>query len=130
MQTDAPDLLEAFASYYTEYADRGKGRFDFSYCDVIADKLGWLFELGAVGTKAKTIISLLILGASHNRWSVENKFMQIAGPSLDNSVAERIVTEIKVGGLSLSEYVSHVEKSIGTSRNDLHPALIAVWAIA
>ena len=56
--------------------------------------------------------------------------MQIAGPSLDNSVAERIVTEIKVGGLSLSEYVSHVEKSIGTSRNDLHPALIAVWAIA
>ena len=130
LQTDAPDLLEAFASYYTEYADRGKGRFDFSYCDVIADKLGWLFELGAVGTKAKTIISLLILGASHNRWSVENKFMQIAGPSLDNSVAERIVTEIKVGGLSLSEYVSHVEKSIGTSRNDLHPALIAVWAIA
>lgn len=128
LQTDAPDLLEAFASYYTEYADRGKGGFDFSYCDVIADKLGWLFELGDIGTKAKTIISLLILGASHNRWSVENKFMQLAGPTLDNSVAERIVTEVNVRGLLLTKYINHVETSIGTNRANLHPTIRALWA--
>lgn len=130
LQADAPDLLEAFASYYTEYADRGKGRFDFSYCDVISDKLGWLFELSAVGTKARAIISLLILGASHNRWAVENKFMQLAGPTLEDSVAERIVTETNVRGLELYEYVSHVEISIGTSRSKLHPVLQMLWASA
>ncbi|MBC7648788.1 MAG: hypothetical protein H7197_06715 [Vitreoscilla sp.] len=130
LQADAPDLLEAFGSYYTEYADRGIGAFDFSYCDVIADKLGWLFELGAVGTKAKAIISLLILGASHNRWAVENKFMSLAGPTLDDSVAERISTEINVRGLALSSQISHIERSIGTSRAKLHPVLQALWASA
>jgi eukaryotic-like serine/threonine-protein kinase len=127
LQADAPDLLEAFGSYYTEYADRGKGRFDFSYCDVIADKLEWLFELGAVGTKARAIISLLILGASHNRWVVENKFMHLAGLTLEDAVAERIATEINVRGLTLCEHVSHVEKSINTSRSKLHPVLQALW---
>lgn len=130
LQADAPDLLEAFGSYYTEYADRGIGGFDFSYCDVIADKLGWLFELGAVSTKAKAIISLLILGASHNRWAVENKFMSLAGPTLDDSVAERISTEINVRGLALSSHISHIERSIGTSRTKLHPLLQALWASA
>lgn len=128
LQEDAPDLLEAFGSYYTEYADRGVGGFDFSYCDVIADKLGWLFELGAVGTKARAVISLLVLGASHNRWSVENKFMQLAGPTLDDAVAERIATESNVRALELYEQVRHVEKSIGTSRTKLHPVLQVLWA--
>lgn len=130
LQADAPDLLEAFASYYTEYADRGRGRFDFSYCDVIADKLIWLFELGAIASKARSVISLLILGASHNRWAVEAKFMRLAGPSLDHAVAERICVETKVRSLALSGYISHVEGSIKTSRALLHPLLQTLWPAA
>ena len=56
LQNEAPDLLAAFSSYYLDYVDKGEGSFDFDYCDVIADKLNWLFELGERATKAKVIL--------------------------------------------------------------------------
>ena len=83
LQNEAPDLLAAFSSYYLDYVDKGEGSFDFDYCDVIADKLNWLFELGERSTKAKVILSLLVLGASHNRWKVEHMFMRLAGANLE-----------------------------------------------
>lgn len=127
LHDEAPDLLAAFSIHYVDYVDRGEGGFDFDYCDVIADKLGWLFELGDPASKAKVIISLLILGASHNRWKVENMFMRLAGPTLDSAVAERICTEVEVSGLAFERHLAHVERSIGTNRSNLHSILHRIW---
>ena len=127
LQNEAPDLLAAFSSYYLDYVDKGEGSFDFDYCDVIADKLNWLFELGERATKAKVILSLLVLGASHNRWKVEHMFMRLAGANLESPVADRICTEVEVSGFAFEKHIAHVERSIGVSRKNLHPLLHRIW---
>lgn len=128
LHAEAPDLLAAFSSYYLDYVDRGEGSFDFDYCDVIADKLSWLFELGERATKAKVILTLLVLGTSHNRWKVEHMFMRLAGVHLDGPVADRICTEVEVSGFAFEKHLAHVERSIGANRNNLHPILHRIWA--
>lgn len=127
LRDEAPDLLAAFSSYYLDYVDSGGGSFDFDYCDVIADKLNWLFELGERATKAKVILSLLVLGTSHNRWKVEHMFMRLAGATLDGPVADRICTEIEVSGFAFEKHLAHVEYSIGAKRINLHPILHRIW---
>lgn len=127
LRDEAPDLLAAFSSYYLDYVDRGEGGFDFDYCDVIADKLSWLFDLGERATKAKVILSLLVLGTSHNRWKVEHMFMRLAGAALDGPVADRICTEVEVSGFAFEKHLAHVERSIGANRINLHPILHRIW---
>lgn len=125
---DSPDLLMAFASFYIDYVKHGRGGFDFDYCDVIADKLTWLYELGDVAVKANVLIAMLGLGVSHNRWFVERRFVQLAGHTLDPATAERLVTEVEIGGLDLLPSISHLERSIGVTRTQLHPLLHVLWA--
>lgn len=127
LHDEAPDLLAAFSSYYMDYVDRGESKFDFDYCDVIADKLSWLYELGDIASKARVLITMLVLGASHNRWSVERKFMHLAGTGLDTAVADRVRTEVDVKGFNFEKYLAHVELSIGVDRNQLHVNLKPIW---
>ena len=127
LSIEAPDLLVAFSSYYLDYVDAGESGFDFDYCDVIADKLNWLFELGERATKARVILSLLVLGASHNRWKVEHMFMRLASASLDEPVADRISTEVEVRNFAFERYIAHIERSIKVNRSQLHPALHKIW---
>ena len=127
LATEAPDLLMAFAGYYTDYVDEGQGKFDFDYCDVIADKLTWLFELGDIAVKARILLTMLRLGTSHNRWFVERRFMQLAGTTLDAAVAERMILDVEIAGVDLNANIDHLERSIGVSRTQLSPALHRLW---
>lgn len=130
LQATAPDLLMAFSGYYIEYVEYGRGNFDFNYCDVIADKLTWLFNLGDVAIRAKTLLALLALGVSHNRWFVERRFQNLADATLDAATAERVVTEVLVQSKNVEGEIAHLERSIGVSRNQLHPLLHRLWAPA
>lgn len=127
LATEAPDLLMAFAGYYTDYVDEGQGKFDFDYCDVIADKLTWLFELGDIAVKARILLTMLRLGTSHNRWFVERRFMQLAGATLDAAVAERMILDVEIAGVDLNANIEYLERSIGVSRTQLSPALHRLW---
>ncbi|WP_201213124.1 serine/threonine-protein kinase [Rhodocyclus purpureus] len=130
LSEEAPDLLAAFAGYYIEYVDQGRGTFDFGYCDVIADKLTWLFELGDIAVRAKSLLAMLGLGTSHNRWFVERRFAQLAGPELDVATAARMITEVTVRGLNVARDIDRLEWSISISRTSLSPALQRLWTPA
>lgn len=128
LATGAPDLLTAFADYYLGYVEQGRGGFDFGYCDVIADKLTWLFELGDVGVRARVLLALLGLGVSHNRWFVERRFVLLAGPNLDAATAARVVMDAEVRGLNVVADIERLEWSISVGRAVLSPILHRLWA--
>lgn len=123
LASDAPDLLAAFAGYYTDYVEQRRGRLDFAYCDVVADKLTWLFELGDVAVRARVLFVMLGLGVSHNRWFVERRFVSLAGPSLDLATTERFLLDVDVKGINILYDIEHLERSIGVNRTQLSPAL-------
>lgn len=127
LRVNAPDLLSAFGGYYIDYVNCGRGRFNFDYCDVIADKLTWLFELGDIGVRANSLLAMLGLGTSHNRWFVERRFVQLAGATLDSPTAERMVLEVEVRGLRVVPDLEHLEWSISVSRSQLSPVLGKLW---
>lgn len=130
LSVEAPDLLVAFAGYYIEYVEHGRGTFDFGYCDVIADKLTWLFELGDIAVRAKSLLAMLGLGTSHNRWFVERRFAQLAGQELDAATAGRMITEVTVRGLDVIRDIDRLEWSISISRTSLSPVLQPLWTPA
>jgi eukaryotic-like serine/threonine-protein kinase len=123
LAASAPDLLAALGNEYCEFVIRSEGNFDFDYCDVLSDKLHALFQVGETGVKAHALIAILILGASHNRWVVERRFMHLADQTLNDSVAKRIVADVSIDEINFGWYVKRVEASIGASRDSLHPLL-------
>lgn len=127
LKQEAPDLLAAFSGYYIDHVNRYRGRFDFDYCDVIADKLTWLFELGDVAGRAAALLALLGLGVSHNRWFVERRFVSLAGHDLDEATAGRLIADVAVHGINVLNDIEHLEFSIGVSRAILNPKLHALW---
>jgi hypothetical protein len=90
---------------------------------VIATRADVFYKRGELDLKAVIALAILELGTSHNRWFVERKFLQMAGPSISDELAERIATEIDVQKYNFSSAVNHLEHSITISRDDLHPVL-------
>ena len=127
LANNAPDLLSAYGGYFCDYLDDSEGELDFDYCDVAADKLGWLFHLGDVSIQARCLISLMIMGAAHNRWYVEHKFVKLAGPNLDEAIADRFIADIDVRDINFERYISHIERSINAKKESLNPALHVLW---
>lgn len=127
LASNAPDLLSAYGGYFCDYLDDSEGELDFDYCDVAADKLGWLFQLGDVALQARSLISLMTMGVSHNRWYVEHKFLKLAGPSLDEAIANRFIADIDVREINFQRYISRIERSISAKKESLSPALHVLW---
>lgn len=125
LRDNAPDLLSAFSLDFCEYIHHQRGRVDFSYCDVLSDKLSSLFESGDTAIKASTLLALLVLGTSHNRWVVERKFMEFAGAQLSDDVASKFLTDVETHQINLPDHIDHVERSISISRTNLHPMIQA-----
>lgn len=99
------------------------GRFPFEYCDVVGLKLKDIFLAGDTELQALSLVALLILGTSHNRWYVEQIFASLSGSDLDDAVARRFVTEFEVRELDLQKNIEHWELSIRASRESLHSAI-------
>lgn len=121
LATSSPDLLNALGMQFSEYVRENQHNFD--YCDVLADKLDKFFSIGAVALKSHVLLSLLVMGTSHNRWFVERKFMRLAGEMLEDNVAQRFMLDIDADEVDLDRQLSHLEASISVSRDMLHPRL-------
>jgi serine/threonine protein kinase len=115
------DLLNALGMQFSEYVREIAHNFD--YCDVLADKMEKLFSIGSIALKAHVLLSLLVMGTSHNRWFVERKFFGLAGDALDDKVAQRFMVDVEADGLDLEPLLSHLEWSISVNRNLLHPRI-------
>lgn len=119
----APDIFHALGEIYSEFAQ--SRAFDFDYCDIIADKAQLFFDRGELSLKARIALAMLKLGVSHNRWYVERQFMRMTGENIDQLLAERIKIELQVQDVPFRQRIEHVERSIGVSRENLHPVLRA-----
>lgn len=117
-------LLNALATEFSRYVRNSSHNFD--YCDILADKLETIFEVGSAGIRANVLVSLLIMGVDHNRWVVERKFARLAGPELDISTAERIVMDMHADSIPLNYYIERMESSITVNRSSLHPLLAGI----
>lgn len=124
LATQDPQLFSSLGIDYARYAQNNS--FGFDYCDVIASKAQIFYDLGKLDLKAAITIAMLELGASHNRWFVEHKFIKMAGKDISDDLANRIKAEIEVQHYDFEHRVRHVEGSIAASRNDLHSILRAM----
>jgi hypothetical protein len=97
--------------------------FDFVFCDVLGARLATVFELGGTREKAEAALGALVLGESHNRWSVMRLFFRLAGKGLDDDVAERLAIEFMSLGQRAEHLVQRCEYTIHVSRTALHPRL-------
>lgn len=117
----SPDLFNALGMQFSEYVR--STAHDFDYCDVLASKLELFFKLGLIALKAHILISLLKMGVSHNRWFVEQKFLQLAGPSLDCRIAKKVLLDVDADSFNLEYYLELWEISINSNRSQLHPLI-------
>jgi len=100
-----------------------EGTFDFSFCDVLGARLATVFELGGTRERAEAVLGALILGETHNRWSVMRLFFRLCGRSLDDDTAERLAIELMALGPHADYLVRRSEDTITVSRSTLHPRL-------
>lgn len=98
--------------------------FNFEECDGIANRLQAFLKSPDVSCQAEAVLALLLMGTTHNRWYVERKFLSLCGPDMPLPVAKRIAMEIRVMRGRACIAVSHLERSIGVSRNSLHPIVL------
>jgi serine/threonine protein kinase len=122
LSDEAPDLFASLGKDYAKYVQ--DGTFNFDYCDVIATRAKVFYERGELDLKALIALALLELGTSHNRWFVERMFLQMAGASISEELAERIATEADVQEIDFVHKINHVEHSISAKLDELHPVLL------
>lgn len=119
-----PDLLSSLGNMFAQHCR--KRSFNFDYCDVLAGKAEQFYALGDIGLKANIAVAMLILGLDHNRWLVERKFLQMAGPGTAQSIIERMIVEMSVLQLDFQYQFERMQNSITVSKTALHPALQAL----
>jgi serine/threonine protein kinase len=69
--------------------------FDFTYCDILIQRLESMFSLGDVEDKATIALAAASLGSSHNRWYVMGQVVRMCGPELDDNLAARVCVDIR-----------------------------------
>ena len=119
-----PDLMTSLGRMFSDHC-RTRA-FNFDYCDVLASKAQLFYDLGDTGLKAVIALGLLIMGLDHNRWYVERKFLQMAGPGANADVVQRMIVEMNVLKIDFPYQFSRMHMSIGSNRSELHPILQAL----
>ncbi len=123
LKEDTPELFIALGYYFSSYINGNS--FDFDYCDILASKAESFYKDGDLALKASIVLSLLELGVSHNRWSVERKFLRLAGSDISDNLANRIIAEIEVEDINFKSKIQHLKSSISSTISNLHPILLA-----
>lgn len=115
--TQFPERAIDFANLYSIWARTTAHGFE--RCDVIAGHLEKLYEsIDDLGAKSNILLSFLIMGAQHNRWYVEEKFMKHAS-SMSHSLCRRFIMEARVEGSAMQTSFAHLEYSISANRTRL-----------
>ncbi len=98
--------------------------FSFELCDGLADRAMRFYQLGTDSIKAKMTIATLELGASHNRWYVENIFAKMAEPTISLTTAQRILNEANIQEYAFYDTAVKALKTIHKSESAIHPLLL------
>lgn len=125
--TIAPAVFTRIAVSFCRWVRRRKS-FDFSYCDLLGARLIKIFDLGGTREKAEAAMAALILGCSHNRWSVMKQFMRMASPGIDQDLADRLAIELLALGTTANDHMKQMEFAIRAQRSSLHPKIVDALA--
>lgn len=101
-----------------------RSAFDFDFCDVLAGRAEAFFKHGDFDLQTEIAMGMLILGASHNRWYVERKFMALCNEEIPEGLAKRLAVELRARGNGVCKDFDHLEASIGADRHALHPLIV------
>jgi hypothetical protein len=99
------------------------GNFDFAYCDVLGSRLNRIYSLGDVRERAEATMAVFFLGHNHNRWSVMRQFVQMASPSIDEDLADRLTGEMYTLGWDAFWKFDSIANAIGLGPKSLHPKI-------
>lgn len=117
----APSTANRMAVNYSSWIQESS--FNFDYCDGLANRLEIFFSHCDFEAKSSCLMALLEMGVSHNRWYVEQKFISLCGHAMDVNLAARLAVEFRIAGAVICRRIDHLERSISTSRQYLHPTL-------
>jgi serine/threonine protein kinase len=101
-----------------------ESEFDFAFCDVLAQRLVLIFNLGDMETKAEAALASAELARSHNRWYVMERVLHMCGPSLDDTVAERVCIDIKA--FAMENSFRRCADGVSRNYSAYHPLIRAV----
>lgn len=113
----ATRLGEAYAKWASDYS------FPFEQCDGVCNRLSEFLNLESLNCKSEILISMLLMGTSHNRWYVERKFVSECGASMHTDLARRLALELSILERKMCGAIGHLERSIGVTYRDLHPVI-------
>lgn len=113
-------LGNRFGRFYSEWFR--SETFIFSDCDGFANRIECIFHLGNIESKAESLMALLYMGTSHNRWYVERKFMSLIS-GIDEPLARRLAIEFRADGEKVCRAIGHLEQSINVKKSQLHQIL-------
>ena len=110
-------LTSDYCEWITESA------FNFAFCDVLAQRLMVAFDLGDMETKAEAALASAEMARSHNRWYVMERVLHMCGPSLDDTVAERICIDIRA--FEAAHNFRRCADGVGRNYSAYHPRIRA-----
>jgi serine/threonine protein kinase len=120
LHTLNPDLWDELTLEYCDWVSNQS--FVFDYCDVIAINFKKIYDLGDNNIKANTVIVLVKLGISHNRWFVMKKVVFMCSKNITNELAYRISIEMKINNLK-SDFINTV-KQINLKIDSYHDIIV------
>lgn len=108
-------VAQAIIEKYCDWAQ--STRFLFEFSDSVCVRLAAIADHGTASMRAMAILSMLSIGASHNRWFIMREGLRrcLRG-QIDQSLAQRLEIEIRASELepALRHCVSGVKWDIGT----------------
>jgi len=96
--------------------------FEWSYCDVVGDRLLEAYRVANVRLRAIIVIAALELSVSHNRWHVMRQAGVMLGGTAENGLVERILIEAGIDTLIEGKF-RRIEQAIHWPRSNWHEKL-------
>lgn len=96
--------------------------FDWSYCDVVGDRLIAAYRVSPVRIQCEIVLAALELAVSHNRWHVMYQVGAMLGQTAAPGLVERIIIETDDHPKIMSN-LFRIENAVTWPRENWHPTL-------
>ncbi len=114
-------LLSRLGSIYARWIrDRN---FVFAECDALAIRLLVFVEHCDLDVQAECLMAMLYMGTKHNRWYVENKFVDQIKKDMNEDLAKRLAVDIRVDDTKACKAFDHLKTSISYDKKNAHPLI-------
>lgn len=93
--------------------------FDFTYCDVVGDRLVRAYGVATTNVKVTIVLAALELGVSHNRWHVMSQVGAMLSLAAETGFIDRMVIELSLDRQLIAK-LHTIERVIKWPRSKWH----------